>query len=87
MARADTVEEIIQIVREVMAERLPADVALGLDTEFEAVGVDSFEGIQIVAAVQERFGVEIDPAAAEDALTIGELHAIVNRLDGELGAP
>lgn len=85
MARTDSVVEIIRIVREVMAERLPADVAIGPDTEFEAVGVDSFEGIQIVAAVQERFGVELDPADAEDALTIGELHEIVDRLHVELG--
>lgn len=80
MRDGDTLDEIVRIVREVMAERLPEDVALEHDTEFEEVGVDSFEAIQIVSAIQESFGVEIEPADAEEALTIGELDEVVRRL-------
>lgn len=87
MADIDTLEEIIRIVREVMAERLPADAVITPDTEFEAVGVDSFEAVQIVAAVQESLDVQIDPADAEDALTFGELDEIVKRLHDKSGAP
>lgn len=82
MREEDTLEEIIRIVREVMAERLAPGVALEADTEFEEVGVDSFEAIQIVSAVQDSFDVDIEPADAEDALTIGELDGIVRRLFG-----
>ena len=87
VGRTDTLDEIIQIVRDVMADRLPAGIAIERDTEFEAVGVDSFEAIQIVSAVQDSFDVLIDPADAEDALTIGELDDIVKRLFRQLEEP
>lgn len=87
MSRTDTLDEIIRIVRDVMADRLPAGVDIEPDTPFDAVGVDSFEAIQIVSAVQDTFNLEIDPADAEEALTIGELDDIVCRLFRQLEEP
>lgn len=80
VAEAKTLEAIIRIVRSVMDERLPPSAIIDSDTQFEEIGVDSFEAIQIISAVEESFKVCIDPADAADAFTIGELDDIVRRL-------
>lgn len=79
MTQTGTLAEIVRIVRDIMAERLPPEVAIDSDTQFEEVGVDSFEAIQIIAALQETFKIRIDPGVSEDALTVGELEGIVRR--------
>jgi acyl carrier protein len=81
-----TVEAVRAILRDRLA--LTDDRPLGADTGLlgTGIGLDSFEVLQLVAALEERFGltIEDDDLRPEHFRTVGTL---VRFLEDRLGAP
>ena len=50
-------------------------------TSFDSLGADSLDRLEIIMALQERFGLEIDDEAAEKIITVGD--AIIYALTHE----
>lgn len=50
------------------------------DSDFESLGADSLDQVEIVMALEERFEIYIDDKDADQADTVGKVIAIVERL-------
>lgn len=50
------------------------------DSDFESLGADSLDQVEIVMALEERFEIYIDDNDADQADTVGKVIAIVERL-------
>jgi acyl carrier protein len=71
----ETERDVIRIVS--VITRTPADV-IGVDTDLRLdLNVDSLQGLQIVAAVEKRFGVEVPD---DDLDVYTSVRAIVDAL-------
>lgn len=86
-----TVDEVSGLVAAQLGKRCPAGARFDADTSMEAVGLSSLDVTEIYFEIEERVGIELDPAAASDVKTIGDLVAVVNGLvakhqDGALTA-
>lgn len=68
--------EVIAIVAEV-AELEPHEVAQ--DARLEDLGIDSLDGLRIVAAVEKRYGLVIEEAEIGKIRTMPDILAIVRR--------
>ncbi|MFD7262961.1 acyl carrier protein [Streptomyces sp. NPDC059874] len=54
-----TVQEISQEVTEIVYETKKPEGGLDIHTKLSDLGVDGFDKVEIAAAIEERFGVEI----------------------------
>lgn len=84
-----TLELLIAILKEVVAERMPggqveiAAAAWGRDTSLEDAGFTSYDFVEIIFKIEDRFGIEIDYNAnngVNDARTIGEICDALGKL-------
>jgi acyl carrier protein len=67
------VVEIVAGIAEVEPERVEAEASLA------ALGLDSLDGLRVVAAVEKRFGVVIEEREIGAIRTMGDILAIVRR--------
>ncbi|MEJ1964030.1 MAG: acyl carrier protein [Gammaproteobacteria bacterium] len=74
-------EDILSQVREIIGDVLDQpDVQVNLDsTAADVDGWDSFAHINIVVAVEARFGIKINTAEIEEIHNVGELVELVHR--------
>lgn len=74
-------QAILEQVREIIADVLDRpDVKIEPGTTAADVeGWDSFNHINIVVAVESRFGIKINTAEIEDVRNVGELIEVVER--------
>lgn len=83
-APAITLDLLIEILKDVINERMPARRAeieaaaatWGRDTLLEEAGFTSYDFVEIIFKIEDRFGIEIDYNAntgVNDARTIGEI--------------
>jgi acyl carrier protein len=75
-----TVDEVSGFVAAQLGKRRPAGARFDADTSMEAVGLSSLDVTEIYFEIEERVGLELDPAAASDVKTIGDLVSVVNGL-------
>lgn len=75
-----TVDEVSGFVAAQLGKRRPAGAQFDADTSMEAVGLSSLDVTEIYFEIEERVGIELDPAAASDVKTIGDLVDVVNGL-------
>ena len=76
------VESTFEIVRRVLVDGLNINkdiVTLDarLREEFEA---DSLDAVEIIMALEEEFGIEVEPEQAEKIETVGDLVALIDSL-------
>lgn len=63
---------VFDTVREIIVEQLSIDEdMIGKDTNFEELGIDSLDIVELTMALEEEFGIEI--AMTEGINTIGDL--------------
>lgn len=73
--------QILAQVRDIIADVLdqPDLQITAATTATEVDGWDSFNHINIVVAVESRFGIKVNTAEIEDLRNVGELVALVGR--------
>ena len=78
MAEAISVHDVAEMVRKQLRGKLPKDAELDRSTSMEDVGMSSLDVTEVYFAIEEKVGLELDPVAASDAKTLGELVDVVN---------
>ena len=73
--REKTIREVIEIVAEIAD--LPVE-EVGPDATLEELGIDSLNGLRIVAAVEKRFGVNIPDEEIGKIRTMPQIFALVD---------
>lgn len=69
--------QIAEMVATATDGDVPAPVALAADATLTALGVTSLATLRLVDAVEERYGVELDPA---DRATLDSVAALADHL-------
>ena len=71
---ADGKKEIVESVKQIIAEQLGVDEAEVTPTAsfVDDLGADSLDTVELVMAFEEEFGCEIPDDAAETILTVGD---------------
>lgn len=66
---------IFEKVKEIVAKELKADPAtITMDTHLiEDLGADSLDAVDLIMALEDEFGMEVDDETAQNAKTIGDL--------------
>jgi len=78
-----TVNGIFQEVFELDAEKLTPDATL-----FDQLGLDSLDAVDLVAGLQERFGVSLrNDERVRAVRTMRDVYALVNTILDEMSAP
>ena len=71
-----TTHRIIEITREVMQ----IDGEIQPETSFHETGLDSLDKLDLVAAIEEHFGVELDDGQIEQSSTPELMAKIIDQL-------
>lgn len=74
------IDEVAGFVAARLGKRLPAGMVLDGNTDLETTGLSSLDVTEIYFQIEEQVGVELDPAAASNVKTIGDLVELVNEL-------
>lgn len=74
-----TCQDVVSLIREKLGQNLPADAALDENSALDALGMSSMQSWDIIFTLEERLNVELDPAEAAAARTIGQLVALCGR--------
>jgi acyl carrier protein len=74
-----TMAEVEKLIRKKLAGRLPDGTVLHVDQTFQDIGLSSLETTDIVYNLEDRLGVQFDPAGAADVRTIGDLIEFANK--------
>ncbi len=73
----DTLEKVCSIV----TERFElSDLELSADTTWEEIGADSIDLVDLIAAVEDSFGISIPDEAIENLRSIGDVAAYIENL-------
>jgi acyl carrier protein len=65
-----TLDIALEAVNDVLQSR---GVTITPDTAFEELGLDSLDLAELMVALEERVGVELDPASAENVKVVRDL--------------
>lgn len=69
---------ILSKVIDVTAETLEVDAAsIAADTEFKALGADSFDLLELVTAFEDEFGMTMDDTALGKVVTVSDAVAAI----------
>jgi acyl carrier protein len=80
-----TVTDVCDVIRAHLGVKLPSDVQLSSDTSLDALGLSSLQVAELVVSIEERTGIEFDPAAAAEVTTLGELVELANGHPADIG--
>lgn len=80
-------DTIFERVRRVIADtqKLPAD-RVGEDSTFRELGIDSLDGLNILFALEEEFGIEVPDDAGKEFTSVRDVVAGIERLLARTGA-
>ena len=82
-----TDEQVLQAIREELTRiKVPDGDQAGLDTEWRDLDVDSLDLVELVTALEDRFGVKIADGELKAITGVGDAVRVVQRLSAE-GAP
>ena len=70
-----SLQSLVEFVAGRVAERIGADAALDLDGDLFELGLDSVDAVELTGEIEERFGLEIDPALPFEQRSINRLAA------------
>ena len=71
-------------VLQLVAETQQIDVAeIRLDSTFEELGIDSFDGLNLLFAVENEFGVRVSDEQARELKSVRDIVDGIRRLRGE----
>jgi acyl carrier protein len=73
MANSELADRVVAVIAK--NQKLPPE-SIGLDQSFAELKIDSLDGINILFAVEEEFGIEIPDDAA------GKIHSVREMVDG-----
>jgi acyl carrier protein len=73
------------LIAQKLAEQLDIDVdTISVDSDiFDDLGADSLDAVELIMALEDEFGLTIDPDDAEQLLTVGEVAELIDRLLGQ----
>lgn len=74
-----TIEDARRLLRSVVAAKVEGHELSG-DTRFTDLGLTSLDLVELLFAVEEHLGMELEPTGASDPLTLGELLDQVNEM-------
>ncbi len=77
--------DVAAIVRAQLGAKLPPEAPVTAGSTLKELGLSSLDLTEIYFAIEERVGTELDPTAAADVKTLGELVAVVNALVAKAG--
>lgn len=75
----ETKTKIISIIADILgqeAERVTDDKSLEED-----LGADSLDKVELIMALEEQFGFEIDDESAEKIMTVGDIVSHIEKLE------
>jgi len=75
-----TVEDVCELIRKRQGGKVRADLELNGDTVFDDLGLSSLQIADIVYTIEDRLGIEFDPARAADVKTVGDLVNLANEV-------
>lgn len=64
-------------IAKIVAENMGLEVAPGYDQDLSEVGVDSLDVVEIVMAVEESFGVEIEDKDIDTVRTVADIERAI----------
>lgn len=73
----DTLEKVCSIVNERFEL---SDLVLSEDTTWEEIGADSIDLVDLIAAVEDAFGISIPDEAIENLKSLGDVASYVDSL-------
>ena len=80
----DLAERVIRVIAE--TQRIPAD-GIRIESTFEELKIDSLDGINILFALENEFGINIPDDAVRSVRSVRDMVEGVRKLtDGEQGA-
>jgi acyl carrier protein len=73
------------LIAQKLAEQLDIDVdTISVDSDiFDDLGADSLDAVELIMALEDEFGLTIDPDDTEQLLTVGEVADLIDRLIGQ----
>jgi len=75
-----TVADVCELIRKRQGGKVRADLELDGDTVFDDLGLSSLQIADIVYTIEDRLGIEFDPARAADVKTVGDLVNLANEV-------
>jgi len=85
MHQHDILEQMINIVHEIVQDRIPLDKISGESDLHQDLGLDSYNTLELFLTVMSSFHVEIDYAATMDIHTINDICELVSHTMGTQG--
>jgi acyl carrier protein len=79
MASELTIEDARRLMRSVVAAKVEGH-DLSASTRFADLGLTSLDMVELLFAVEEHLGMELEPTGNSDPLTLGELLSQVNEM-------
>jgi acyl carrier protein len=73
----DIVQRVIRVIAE--TQRIPVE-GITPDSSFEALGIDSLDGISIVFGIENEFNISVPDDAAKSIRTVRDMAEGVERL-------
>ena len=67
-------------IKKILAEQLGVDeTSITEETSIEELGADSLDLVEIVMAIEEEFGIQVDDSAVEDLKTVGDIIGYISK--------
>lgn len=68
-------EMLVEFIAKQVAERIGGEAARDHDGDMFELGLDSVDAVELTGQIEERFGIEIDPALPFEERSINRLAA------------
>lgn len=73
-----TVDEVLEIIRKRMRNKLPDSLVLDGDTEVDRLGLSSLQIADIVFTIEDSYDFEFDLERAFNAVTVKDIVDVIN---------
>ncbi len=76
-----TEEQILQAIREELKRiKVPGAAEAGMDSDWGELDVDSLDLVELVTALEDRFGIKIEDEELKGIASVGDAVRLVSRL-------
>ena len=72
---------ILEKIKEIIAEELNVDAAeITMETRLaEDLGADSLDAVELIMAIEDEFGVEVDDESAQSIRSVGDIVRLLEK--------
>lgn len=77
---AISMDDMVEIIRRQLKGRARRQAVLTAEISLEDLGLSSLAVTEVFFKLEEKVGFELDPGAAADVKTIGDLLTVINQL-------